>query len=350
MNNSKTNSNTAWHLAGKLLLSGALFIGLTSAGMYTVYTQFARHSVSFDSRLLQPSVLIGLGGLLVIYFGADGLRLYFCIRTMGYRIPFRPMAKLTFLNIFFSNITPMATGGGFAQIWYLHSHGIPVGIASAATTMRTVLAMVFIFSLTPIFVFTLKPLQDIGIIAKTGPALALLTLGYLLFFALILWRSAWLTAMLSRIFSIFHRAGIIGQTRHQRWQYKARREVLRFSHSFSTFFNASPYLILASVFFTAVFLLSLFSFPALLMHGLGYKINYMLSVGLLVVTTFIMYFSPTPGASGIAEGVFGTFFRTLLTSNHLLLVILAWRFVTIYLGMLTGLGILLIEAIRNPTR
>ena len=57
--------------------------------------------------------------------------------------------------------------------------------------------------------------------------------------------------------------------------------------------------ILLSVGFTALFLLSLFGFPALLIHGLGYEVITW-SLGLLVVT-FVMYFSPTPGAS-ISEG------------------------------------------------
>lgn len=350
MKNSESKPQTTRSLAGKLLLSGALFIALTGAGLYTVYSRFAQHSVSFDSRLLQPYLLLSLSLLLLLYFSADGLRLYFCIRALGHKIALRPMIKLTFINMFFSNITPMATGGGFAQVWYLHSHGIPVGIASAATTIRTVLAIVIIFSLTPIFVFNLEPLQSINIIAKTGPALVLLTLLYLLFFALILWRTTWMTGILSGLFSALHSAGIIGDARHQRWQYKAKREVLRFAHSFSTFLGAPAHLILASISCTAVFLLSLFSFPALLMHGLGYDVNYVISTGLLVVTTFIMYFSPTPGASGIAEGVFGTFFRTLLSANHLLLVILAWRFVTIYLGMLIGLVIILIQIIKGSRR
>jgi len=106
-----------------------------------------------------------------------------------------------------------------------------------------------------------------------------------------------------------------------------------------------------SILFTALFLLSLFSFPALLMHSLGYTVDYVVSLGLLVVTTFVMYFSPTPGASGISEGVFGSFFRDILSGNHLVLVTLSWRFLTIYLGMIIGLIVLqreLIKDRRNP--
>jgi len=104
------------------------------------------------------------------------------------------------------------------------------------------------------------------------------------------------------------------------------------------------------VVFTAVFLLSLFSFPALLIHGLGYEVDYLTTLGLLVVTTFIMYFSPTPGASGISEGVFGSFFRDILSGNHLVLVTIAWRFLTIYLGMLIGLLVMQRELIKSHRR
>ncbi len=106
--------------------------------------------------------------------------------------------------------------------------------------------------------------------------------------------------------------------------------------------------------FTAVFLLSLFSFPALLIHGLGYEVDYLTTLGLLVVTTFIMYFSPpTPpgGASGISEGVFGSFFRDILSGgNHLVLVTIAWRFLTIYLGMIIGLLVMQRELIKSHRR
>ncbi|OZB04657.1 MAG: hypothetical protein B7X58_14620 [Marinobacter sp. 34-60-7] len=83
---------------------------------------------------------------------------------------------------------------------------------------------------------------------------------------------------------------------------------------------------------------------------LGYDVDYLVSVGLLVVTTFVMYFSPTPGASGISEGVFGSFFSGLLPGSHLILVIVAWRFLTIYLGMLVGLVVLQRELVKNHRR
>lgn len=123
--------------------------------------------------------------------------------------------------------------------------------------------------------------------------------------------------------------------------------MLRFSNSFGDYLNGPKRFVALSVIFTFVFLLSLFSFPALLISALDYEVDYLVSTGLLAVTTFVMYFSPTPGASGISEGVFGSFFRDILTANHLVLVTLGWRFITIYLGMLAGLVILQRELVRN---
>jgi uncharacterized membrane protein YbhN (UPF0104 family) len=50
-----------------------------------------------------------------------------------------------------------------------------------------------------------------------------------------------------------------------------------------------------------------------------------------------MYFAPTPGASGVAEGGYGLLFSQLVKSRDLTLLTLLWRFLTIYIGVLIGL-------------
>ncbi|NWO04125.1 MAG: flippase-like domain-containing protein [Alteromonadaceae bacterium] len=331
----------------RLLAFGVLFLLLTGAGLWAVYDRFAGRSFQFDTRLLSPGLLAAVVALLAVYFISDGLRLYYTLRALGHRLPLPSIFKLVFINLFFSNITPMATGGGFAQIWYLTRNGVPVARATAATTIRTVLAVIFIFSLTPVFLLTLRALD--GDIWSSGivTALAVFVTLYLGFFLTLLFKTRWLIAPLSSIVAGLRKAHLINGCRHDRWQFKLRREMLRFSESFTDYLKGERRYVLLSVLFTALFLLSLFSFPALLIHGLGYEVNYLMTLGLLVVTTFIMYFSPTPGASGISEGVFGGFFRDILTGNHLVLVTIAWRFITIYLGMLIGLVVMQRELIKN---
>ncbi|WP_114418377.1 lysylphosphatidylglycerol synthase transmembrane domain-containing protein [Marinospirillum perlucidum] len=331
----------------RLLVFSLIFIGLTGLGLWLVYASFAQQSLSFDERLIQPQTLAALAALLAVYFLADGLRLYFTLRTLGHSIPLPALFKLVFINLFFSNVTPLATGGGFAQIWYLQKQGVPLGDATAATTLRTLLAVVFIFSLTPVFLLTLPALQGEDLLSNLGQTLAVFILLYLGFFTLLLVRSHWLLPPLDGLLLLLRNFTLISDQRQRLWRFKIRRELLRFSASFRRFLQGSPLWISLAAGFTAVFLLSLFSFPALLIYFLGYSVDYLTSLGLLVVTTFIMYFAPTPGAAGISEGVFGSFFRELLGSNHLLLVILAWRLVTIYLGMLIGFILLQKDLIRS---
>lgn len=322
------------------LLFGLLFLGLTAAGIAVVYYQFAGRDFSFDARLLHPATLGAVAALLLVYFLSDSLRLYFTLRALGYRLALPVIFRLVFINLFFSNITPLATGGGFAQVWYLQRHGVPIGHATAATTIRTVLAVIFIFSLTPVFLLTLPALENTRLMSDIGAALAVFVVLYLGFFALLLWRVHWLMSPAGALLHGLRRLHLISDRHHRRWQYKLRREALRFARGFGRYRHGERRWIALSVVFTAIFLLSLFSFPALLIGALGYEVDYLTTLGLLVVTTFIMYFSPTPGASGISEGVFGGFFRDITSGNHLVLVTVAWRFLTIYLGMLIGLVIL----------
>lgn len=321
-----------WRLFGFTLV----FIASTAAGIAVVYHQFADRSFAFDTRLLRPGTLISVGLLLCAYFASDGLRLYCTLRALRYRIPLKAVAQLVFVNLFFSNVTPMATGGGFAQVWYLRSQGVPVGRATAATTLRTVIAVAFIFLLTPVFLFNLEVFRSRTLATEVSFALALLALLYLTFFAIVILRTRWLIRILDGILSVLTRLRLLSASRQRRWRYWLRRELLRFSRSFGVYLRGDRRWIALSIGFTAVFLISLFSFPALLIDALGYQVNYLTTCGLLVVTTFIMYFSPTPGASGISESVFGSFFRDILGGEHLLLVIVAWRFLTIYLGMIIG--------------
>ncbi|TVP57549.1 MAG: UPF0104 family protein [Halomonadaceae bacterium] len=338
--------HNTWTSLPRLALLVLLFLGLTAAGIGVVYSQFAERHFQFDRQLLNPGLLMAVAALLLVYFTSDGLRLYFTLRALGYRLRGQVIARLVFINLFFSNITPLATGGGVAQIWYLQHHGVAVGHATAATTIRTALAVVIIFSLTPVFLLRLEVLQTGHLVAElSGALLALISL-YLVFFIILLVRTRWLIAPLSRLLLSAYRFRLISPPRHQRWQFKLRREMLRFARGFRRYRQGGWGWIMLSVGCTAVFLLSLFSFPVLLIMGLGYQVEYVTTAGLAVVTTFIAYFSPTPGAAGIIEGVFGSFFRHLLGVNHLLLVILAWRFITIYLGMLIGLGVTQREIIR----
>jgi uncharacterized protein (TIRG00374 family) len=105
--------------------------------------------------------------------------------------------------------------------------------------------------------------------------------------------------------------------------------------------------VLLSLFYTAGFLLTLFSIPALIVFSLGYDAGYWMTVGLMAITTFIAYVAPTPGASGIAEGSFALLFAGAIGTADLVMLVVLWRFLTIYLGMLLGVLAVVHELLRG---
>lgn len=322
-----------------------LFLVLSGTGTYVVYRQVAGRDLSFDPALVSLPVVAGTVALLLVYFSADGLRLHFTLRALGHDLPVGAVARLVFINILFSNVTPLATGGGLAQIWYLERRGVPLGTATAATTIRTVLAMLFIFSAAPVFLLS-GGLRGATSDAPLGLSVALMVTAYAIFFGIVLLRPRWLATPVIAAIRMLRALRLIDEARAGRWRFAGKRELLRFARSFRRYITGRRADIALSILSTAVFLVSLFSFPAILLWGLGYEVAYGTVIGLLVVTTFVMYFAPTPGASGIAEGVFGYAFAGIVAGGHLVLVTLAWRFVTIYLGMFVGVVVTMREMSR----
>jgi len=323
-----------WNRPAGWLISAALFVALTGAGFVVVSALSGGALARFDARLIQPQAVAMIAGFVAVYFLSDGLRLYFVLRTIGARIRLRAIFPLIFINILFSNVTPLATGGGFAQVWYLQRHGVPVGASAAATTIRTILAMLAIFLIAPLFQF-LQPATN-GAVRITLQSLSGLIVLYLAGVLIVLFRPFWIAALLDRIFALARRIGLIKGERQTRWSAAVHRETTEFSASFTRFIRGPRRYALAAVIATLLFLLTLFALPAVLLEILDYDVDWVRVIGTLSVVTFLMYFAPTPGGAGFAELAFAGFMAGQMAPGDLLLVVFAWRFLTSYLGMAIG--------------
>ncbi|TCO77903.1 lysylphosphatidylglycerol synthase transmembrane domain-containing protein [Chromatocurvus halotolerans] len=331
----------------KLLAFAALFIILSAVVPLTIHQELDGQVDHLWRELLKPRLVVSAVALLCVFYLSDALRLWFTLRALGEHPPFRVMLPLVFINVLFSGVTPMATGGGVMQIWHLHRHGIRIGAATAATTLRTLLSTLMIFLPAPLVLISLDELVGSSFAGQWSPWLGLFAALYLAFFVLLLWRLRWFIHAATAMLALAHRMHLIGSSRQRRWRFRLRREMIRFGYSFRAFFKGRPADQLLALVSTAIFLLSLFSFPALLLWALGYRIDYSLVLAAMLVNTFAMYFAPTPGAAGVAEGIFAVLFASLVGSGDLLILTLGWRFLTVHLGMLIGVPVTLYEIGRR---
>ncbi|MGB4408189.1 MAG: lysylphosphatidylglycerol synthase transmembrane domain-containing protein [Sphaerochaeta sp.] len=327
-----------------------LFFALSYLTLVFMHTYFAGGKLKFPPSILTAKNLTILGTLLVLYFLSDGLRLYCVIRALGSRISFFYILKLVFVNIFISNVTPMATGGGFIQVYFMTCKGISLGHATAATSLRTMLSALILFALAPIIIW-IDPSQFS--MFSTHHLLYLITIvsvGYLAIFWIILFKIQLVKQWLFWLLLLLKKLRILSQKKFRKAFVKLSTELRTFNKGFKTYFQKNTGWAVLSVGCTALFLLLLFSFSIVLVGAMGYHASPWTMLAFQVVVTFFMYFAPTPGATGVAEGGYGLLFAQLVQKQDIAPLVLSWRFMTIYIGVIIGMIITFAEFSRRNQR
>jgi len=341
--------NSKHRLWGYLGLS-ILFFALSYLTVLFIHTHFSSGKLTLPPSILTARNLMILGVLLVLYFLADGLRLYCVIRALGTRISFFYILKLVFVNIFISNVTPMATGGGFIQVYFMTRKGMSLGQATAATSLRTMISALILFTLSPIIIWV-DPSQFR--MFSTHNLLYLITIvsvGYLAIFWIILFKIRVVKRWLLWLLLLLRKLKILSPKKYRRSYVRLSSELRSFSKGFKTYFKGNPRWAVSSVVSTAIFLLLLFSFSIVLVRAMGYHASAWTMVAFQVVITFFMYFAPTPGATGVAEGGYGLLFAQLVQKQDIAPLVLSWRFLTIYIGVLIGMIVTFVEFSRRDPR
>ena len=135
----------------------------------------------------------------------------------------------------------------------------------------------------------------------------------------------------------FKHIKIISRSRVRSIFLRVSRELDLFSDGFKRYFRHGSLWAALSVLCTVLFLLLLFSFSVILVGALGDHVPALTIIAVQVVVTFFMYFAPTPGAAGVAEGGYGLLFAQLVPRQDITVLTLSWRFLTIYIGMVIGM-------------
>lgn len=343
----KNNLRTKHISIKKYLIYFSIFLLISVLTLYYIYNLIGKEA-RFDVFLkFSPAIIFSLIILLFSYFIFDGLRLYYILKTLQAEVSFIDIFKLVFINLFVSNITPLATGGGVAQVFFLQRKGVPLGNATAATTIRTALASTIIFTAAPLIMLNNQKIaasiSDIPIFIYVFIFIFL----YFLVFYIIIFKNRILKAFVYRVLKFLKMKKLISTDKYD----KALRYLLEnldlFGERLSYFLRGEKSYIFKSIFFTIVFLLSEFSFSILLLQGMGYDVNYLSVISVQLVVVFFMYFAPTPGAAGVAEGGYSFFFSSFVFKQDIFPLLFAWRFLTKYIGIFIGIIVFLFMIFRG---
>ncbi|MFW5976596.1 MAG: lysylphosphatidylglycerol synthase transmembrane domain-containing protein [Bacillota bacterium] len=316
-----------------------IFIILSFFTLYYIYNIYESPTSFFIITTFSFRWIISLLALLGIYFLLDGLRLHYILKVLKLEVEFTHIFKLVFINIFISNITPFASGGGIAQVYFLHKKGIPLGNATAATTIRTVMSLTFILISAPLVFIGNKDIASRFAEAPIFLYLVIFILLYLIFFYIIIFRNRLIKATVYSFLHFLKSKNLISRKKYFRYLKYLLKHIELFGNNLILFVKGNTLYIILSIFYTVLFLLAEFSFSMLILRGMGYQVNYLSVIFMQIIILFLMYFAPTPGATGVAEGGYSLLFSRLVSQDNIFPLLFAWRFFTKYIGI--GIGIIL---------
>ena len=317
-----------------------IFILTSFFSVYYIYSNFSDKSSFLKFHVTSPKILLYIIVLLLIAYVLDSVRFYYVLKTLDLKINFLHIFKINFISGFLSNITPCGIGGGISQLYYMNQEGLSIGDATAVATIKTVLPLAFLFLTTPIILLTNKTLLKLFPNGNNILYIFLLVLIYIIivYFAYkLINNTKILKGFIYKIICFLQNIHLISNRKKKTLLKKFFTEIDKFASSIKRFVSGNNLYAFLSIFYMLIYLTIMFSFPAILMDGLGYKVSLLNVIPLQIVLYFITYLAPTPGATGIAEGGFSLLFSDYVSGKDILTVTFWWRFITLYLGMIIGL-------------
>ena len=276
--------------------------------------------------------------LIILFWICKALSKYFIVKEYSKKIKFKTILRQTFITKFFNGITPFSSGGQPMEIYMLKKSGISL-VKSTNVVLQNFLIYQVVLVLYGIFAiivnYNFNYFESVPMLRK------LVFLGFFinsfvcLVTCIICFCKKATRGIVTLILKLVIKLKIIKDI--DAFTGKINNKVLDFQES-ADFLLKRKKTVFKS-FVINVFALTIFySIPLFLLIGMGN----IFSMNLLSVITSSAYvlligsFVPIPGGTGGIEFGFMKFFGAFITGPVLSALLLIWRFVTYYLGIIVG--------------
>ena len=287
-------------------------------------------------NLSLPFLLISIL-LFIIYRIIVGLSIYFLVDNSKENISLLKSIQLSFIVVLFNGITPFASGGQPMSIYYLHKERISIPKATNIILQNIIMYQT---SLILVGVTTILYNHFYPIFPYNSLMRRLVVLGFLINFGiwlvtfLLAFGKKSITMLLDKIVIFLNKIKLIKDLD----KYLKKIEDLsdKFYGSAKNLLNSRG-LLFKEICINVIGLLCLYSIPYFLARG--FNIENLNLWYIIVSTSYVMImgsFVPTPGGTGGIEYGFMYFFGYLIKGSVLSALMLVWRFITYYGGMLIG--------------
>ena len=250
---------------------------------------------------------------------------------------------ITLLGMFYSNVTPAATGGQPMQVFAFKKRGVPTGTSSSSLAVKFFCFQTALLSLGAILwlvqpEFVAQSVEGGKWLILTGFFVNGISVCVVLLLAINRNIVRFLILLLLKLGKALH---IVKDLAKSASRADAALEDFRSSVDMITH---HPLHVLVLLLISYVQVILLMSAAYCVYRGLGLDGNSHLQLMTLQLLLFIATsFTPLPGASGAQEGGFYLFFDKLFPSDKLFAGLLLWRFCTYYITLLIGMASVIAE-------
>lgn len=299
-----------------------LFVFVLMISAAVIYFTFDIRALDYLALFEPRCILLALGCLFTGLF-FDGLRLITLAKVTDEKLTLRQVINVVLSNYFLALVTPGASGGAIAQVMFMRKAGVPVAKATVVVLVRTIMSIFFLILLVP---FVLHSDYDI-----------------------VKWMPAYLLTLLSVVFiSLPVVAFFLMRTRYpeqwlyvctEKFSYTTRRNCFIWYREFKNAFvvmGKHPLMVMRAFIESGLSLLFIYATVPSFFTGLNINFNLVQVMGRMVLLNLVLYFTPTPGGSGVAEAGFVVLFSNILPNGVEGIMAVLWRFAAEYLPFLLG--------------
>ena len=269
------------------------------------------------------------------FIACESVNIKMMLKVLGKPTPFFRCLKYSYIGFYFSSITPSASGGQPAQVYYMHKDRIGVSLSTLILLVIVVcyqIAMVLYGGVVALMqlTFSLPLVNKLKFFLLYGVGINLVLIGLILCIVFneripraIAHKSL---QFLNRLHLVKDLSGAIQRVDRSIEEYKQAAQLLR----------KNKWLFVRLLLVTFLQLTALYLVPYLVARAFGTEHTLWQFLCVQSLLQLSVASLPLPGAAGASEGVFMLIYRFLFPAAFLLPAMLLWRGITFYLFLLIG--------------
>jgi len=321
----------------KLSIILSLILSISIIVLILYFTIDAKTFEYLSTHQIRYEFFFAAMGINVIYWTLWGARLKILSNAIdkNVNISLWESTKIVIANLFLANITPSMAGGEPVRIYLLNKDGLSIGGATASVLGERLLDAIFLLLCVPFALFVFGKYID------TGPLRIGLTIAIVLFIlAVVAFVYTLKNPKKTKSFLIFLSNKLSRFSRKKDSENtiidRINSEVDNFHDSMVFFLSDGRKAFIKAGILTAVFWITGWMIPPLILMGLGLEPFIIESCAIQVLLIIIVMMPTTPGSAGVTEGSTAALYSVLIGSSLIGVFVLLFRFITYHMGLIAG--------------